>query len=54
MPYAGEKGNLRFPYALPIPYDLISALTQLRVAQDRAKHAHKRTANKSSKSPDQS
>jgi uncharacterized protein YdhG (YjbR/CyaY superfamily) len=45
-PYAGEKGNLRFPYAKPIPFDLISALTQLRVAQDRAKHAGKRVSKK--------
>jgi uncharacterized protein YdhG (YjbR/CyaY superfamily) len=32
--YAGEKGNLRFPYDRPIPYDLITALTRLRAEQD--------------------
>lgn len=36
-PYAGEKGNLRFPYDKPIPYDLISRITELRVEQDAAK-----------------
>lgn len=35
--YAGEKGNLRFPYDKPIPYDLISALTRLRAEQDLAR-----------------
>ena len=34
LPYAGEKGNLRFPYSKPIPYDLITALTVLRATQD--------------------
>jgi len=33
-PYANEKGNLRFPYAQPIPYALITALTALRARQD--------------------
>ena len=32
-PYAGEKGNLRFPFSQPIPYELIA-----RVAQTRAQH----------------
>ena len=27
-PYAGEKGNLRFPLDKPIPYDLIRRLTE--------------------------
>lgn len=35
-PYAGEKGNLRFPLDQPIPYDLIARLTELRVKQSRA------------------
>ena len=35
--YAGEKGNLRFPYDKPIPYDLIGALTRLRAEQDLAR-----------------
>jgi uncharacterized protein YdhG (YjbR/CyaY superfamily) len=36
-PYAGEKGNLRFPLNQPMPLDLIERLTRLRVAQDQAK-----------------
>lgn len=42
-PYAGPKGNLRFPYDKPIPYELISRITELRVKQDSAKSATKRT-----------
>ncbi len=34
-PYAGPKGNLRFPLDQPIPYDLIKRIVQLRVKQDR-------------------
>ena len=34
-PYAGKKGNLRFPYEQPIPYALIRRLTRLRARQDR-------------------
>jgi uncharacterized protein YdhG (YjbR/CyaY superfamily) len=40
--YAGEKGNLRFPYAKPIPYELISALTKLRARQDLARTTTRR------------
>ena len=36
-PYAGPKGNLRFPYDKPIPYDLIARITRLRARQDAAK-----------------
>jgi uncharacterized protein YdhG (YjbR/CyaY superfamily) len=32
--YAGEKGNLRFPFSEPVPYKLIFALTRLRAEQD--------------------
>jgi len=35
--YAGEKGNLRFPLSQPIPYDLISRITRLRLKQNLAK-----------------
>ena len=42
--YAGEKGNLRFPYDRPIPYDLIAALTRLRADQDLARGPPKRKA----------
>jgi len=41
-PYAGEKGNLRFPYDKPIPYKLIARITAFRVKQDSAKAATKR------------
>jgi uncharacterized protein YdhG (YjbR/CyaY superfamily) len=40
-PYAGEKGNLRFPFDQPIPYDLIERITKLRVAQNLAKASTK-------------
>ena len=33
--YAGEKGNLRFPLAEPIPYALIARIVKLRARQDR-------------------
>jgi uncharacterized protein YdhG (YjbR/CyaY superfamily) len=36
-PYAGEKGNLRFPLDQPIPYDLIERIAKLRVKQNLAK-----------------
>ena len=36
-PYAGEKGNLRFPLDQPIPYDLIERIAKLRVQQNLAK-----------------
>ena len=36
-PYAGEKGNLRFPFNEPIPYGLIARIVALRVRQDAAK-----------------
>ena len=40
-PYAGEKGNLRFPLDQPIPYDLIERIVKLRVEQNLAKAASK-------------
>jgi uncharacterized protein YdhG (YjbR/CyaY superfamily) len=36
-PYAGPKGNLRFPLDQPIPYDLIERIVKLRVEQNLAK-----------------
>ena len=30
-PYAGEKGNLRFPLDQPIPYDLIRRIVETRL-----------------------
>jgi uncharacterized protein YdhG (YjbR/CyaY superfamily) len=41
-PYAGEKGNLRFPLDQPIPYDLIERIVRLRVKQNLAKAKGKR------------
>ena len=38
-PYAGPKGNLRFPLDKPIPYGLVRRIVQLRVRQDRASAA---------------
>ena len=38
-PYAGEKGNLRFPYDRPIPFALIERITRQRVKLDEAKAA---------------
>jgi uncharacterized protein YdhG (YjbR/CyaY superfamily) len=49
-PYAGEKGNLRFPYDQPIPYELIGRIVRLRVAQSLAKAAAKGTKGKKSRS----
>lgn len=41
--YAGEKGNLRFPLDQPIPYELIERIVKLRVKQNSAKAAAKKT-----------
>jgi uncharacterized protein YdhG (YjbR/CyaY superfamily) len=41
--YAGPKGNLKFPLALPIPYDLIRSIAILRVKQNLAKAAARGT-----------
>ncbi|MBC7982258.1 MAG: DUF1801 domain-containing protein, partial [Candidatus Obscuribacterales bacterium] len=38
-PYAGEKGNLRFPLDQPMRFDLIERITKLRVKQNMAKAA---------------
>lgn len=45
-PYAGEKGNLRFPLDQPIPYDLIERIVALRVRQNLAKAAAKKQTKK--------
>jgi uncharacterized protein YdhG (YjbR/CyaY superfamily) len=45
-PYAGEKGNLRFPYDKPIPYELIARITAFRLKQSLAKAPIKRTKAK--------
>jgi uncharacterized protein YdhG (YjbR/CyaY superfamily) len=36
-PYAGEKGNLRFPLDQPVPYELIARIAKLRLKQNLAK-----------------
>jgi uncharacterized protein YdhG (YjbR/CyaY superfamily) len=41
-PYAGEKGNLRFPLDQPIPYRLIERIVKHRVKQNLAKTATKK------------
>jgi uncharacterized protein YdhG (YjbR/CyaY superfamily) len=38
-PYAGDKGNLRFPLDRRIPYGLIARLVRLRVKQKTSKGA---------------
>jgi len=38
-PYAGQKGNLRFPLDQAIPYGLIKRIVKLRVKQNLAKAA---------------
>jgi uncharacterized protein YdhG (YjbR/CyaY superfamily) len=40
-PYAGEKGNLKFPLDQPIPYDLIERIAKLRVQQNLGKRRRK-------------
>ena len=49
-PYAGEKGNLRFPLDQPIPYDLIKRMVKLRVKQNLEKAPAKRTTKSAVKS----
>ena len=41
-PYAGEKGNLRFPLDKPMPLELIERITRLRVKQNLARPAASR------------
>ncbi|MGE3841455.1 MAG: iron chaperone [Vicinamibacterales bacterium] len=41
-PYAGPKGNLKFPLDEPIPYGLIRRIVRLRVRQDTARAAASR------------
>lgn len=40
-PYAGAKGNLKFPLDRPIPYTLIERIVEHRVKQNRARAAAK-------------
>ena len=41
-PYAGEKGNLRFPLDEPIPYDLIKRIVLHRIGQSASKPTAKK------------
>jgi len=41
-PYAGPKGNLKFPLSEPVPYGLIERIAKLRVKQNREKAAARR------------
>ena len=41
-PYAGEKGNLRFPFDEPIPYDLITHVVQFRIKEQAERVRAKR------------
>jgi uncharacterized protein YdhG (YjbR/CyaY superfamily) len=40
--YRGEKGNLKFPLAEPIPYDLISRIVKFRVKEQLERAESKR------------
>ena len=40
-PFAGEKGNLRFPLDRPIPYGLIRRIVKLRLRQNLTKKPSK-------------
>ncbi len=43
-PYAGPKGNLKFPLDEPIPYALLRRIAALRERQDRSRHSRKSRA----------
>ena len=43
-PYAGEKGNLRFPLDRPIPYDLIERIVKHQVKKNLAKASKRKNA----------
>ena len=42
-PYAGPKGNLKFPLDRPIPYALIRRIVLFKVRQNRSRVTAKRT-----------
>ncbi len=44
-PYAGPKGNLRFPLDRRIPYALIGKIARVRAQQSRDKPGTSRTIN---------
>ncbi|MCC6132402.1 MAG: nuclear transport factor 2 family protein [Acidobacteria bacterium] len=47
-PWAGPKGNLRFPLDHPIPYDLIERIATVRARQNAAKAASKTSSTRRS------
>jgi len=47
-PYAGEKGNLRFPLDEPMPLALIEDITRLRLAQNAQQMAASKGGRKKS------
>ncbi|MDM0001777.1 DUF1801 domain-containing protein [Variovorax sp. J22P240] len=49
LPYAGEKGNLRFPLDEPVPFDLIERITRLRLKQNLMMAHEGRAANRQRK-----
>jgi uncharacterized protein YdhG (YjbR/CyaY superfamily) len=49
--YAGPKGNLRFPYAEPLPLALISRIVRHKLRQDRDPTASGRRLKRKKKSP---
>jgi len=50
-PYAGPKGNLKFPLDQPIPYALIRRVVRLRVKQDSALKAAKPATRRATGKP---
>jgi uncharacterized protein YdhG (YjbR/CyaY superfamily) len=48
-PYAGPKGNLRFPLAKPIPYSLIARIAKQRAKDNLDQAAIKKASNRSQK-----
>jgi uncharacterized protein YdhG (YjbR/CyaY superfamily) len=42
-PYAGPKGNLKFPLGQPMPYGLIERIARLRAKQDRDRNRGKKS-----------
>lgn len=50
-PYAGPKGNLRFPMDRPIPYTLIRKIVKLRLQQNAARASAKKTRPKATTRP---
>ena len=51
-PYAGSKGNLRFPLARPVPYGLIARIVRFRVKQNAARATARKAAPAPSRTAD--